>query len=64
MLMSEESDDAEDKNAPFDDVTHWVGNLPRKDTDSSKRVTERSAWRKIKSNFFSQELGVEKKRED
>ena len=24
--MSEESDDAEDSNAPFDDVTHWVGN--------------------------------------
>ena len=57
-------DDAEDKNAPFDDVTHWVGNLHSKDTDSTKRVTQRSTWRKIKSNFFSQELGVEKKRED
>ena len=64
MLMSKEGDDAEDKNTPFDDVTHWVGNLPRKDTDRPKRVTKRSTWRKIKSNFFSQELGVEKKRED
>ena len=62
--MSEESDDAEDKNAPFDDVTHWVGNLPRKDTDSTKRVTERSTWRKIKSNILSEKLGVEEKQED
>ena len=62
--MSEESDDAEDSNAPFDDVTHWVGNLPSKDTDSTKRVTKRSTWRKIKSNILSQELGMEKKSED
>ena len=62
--MSEDDDHAEDKNAPFDDVTHWVGNLPRKDTDRPKRVTKRSTWRKIKSNFFSQELGMEKKRKD
>ena len=64
MLMSEESDDAEDKNAPFDDVTHWVGNLPSKDTDSTKRVTQRSTWRKIKSNILGQELGMEKKSEE
>ncbi len=62
--MSKESDDAEDKNAPFDDVTHWVGNLPRKDTDRSKRVTKRSTWRKIKSNFLSEKLGVETKQKD
>jgi len=62
--MSEESDDAEDKNTPFDDVTHWVGNLPHKNINSTKRVSKRSAWRKIKSNFFSQELGMEKKSED
>ena len=64
MLMSEENDDAEDKNAPFDDVTHWVGNLPRKDTDRPKRVTKRSTWRKIKSNILSKKLGVETKRKD
>ena len=62
--MQKESDDAQDTNAPFDDVTHWVGNLPSKDTDSTKRVTQRSTWRKIKSNILSQELGVEKKRKD
>ena len=64
MLMSEESDDAEDKNAPFDDVTHWVGNLPRKDTDSTERVTKRNTRRKTKSNFFRKKLGMEEKPED
>tara|TARA_R100000329_G_scaffold30509_1_gene28188 strand:- start:151 stop:342 length:192 start_codon:yes stop_codon:yes gene_type:complete len=63
-MSNQGGDDAEDPNAPFDDVTHWVGNLPRKDTDSTKRTTERSAWRKIKSNILSQELGVEKKQQD
>ena len=62
--MQKESDDTQDTNAPFDDVTHWVGNLPSKDTDSTKRVTKRSAWRKIKSNFLSEKLGMETKQED
>ena len=60
----ESDDDAEDKNAPFDDVTHWVGNLPSKDTDRPKRVTKRSTWRKIKSNFLSEKLGMETKQKD
>jgi len=60
----ESDDDAEDKNTPFDDVTHWVGNLPRKNTHSTKRVTKRSAWRKIKSNFLSEKLGLETKPKD
>ena len=59
--MSKESDDAEDKNAPFDDVTHWVGNLPRKDTDSTKRTTKRNTRRETKSNFLRKKLGLEKK---
>jgi len=63
-MSNQGGDDAEDSNAPFDDVTHWVGNLPRKDTDSTKRTTKRSTWRKIKSNLFSQELGVEKEQQD
>ena len=62
--MQEETEDGENPNTPFDDVTHWVGNLPRKDTDSTKRVTERSTWRKIKSNILSEKLGVEEKQED
>ena len=62
--MTGDDDDAEDKNAPFDDVTHWVGNLPSKDTDRPKRVTKRSTWRKIKSNFLSEKLGMETKQKD
>lgn len=64
-ISNQDGDDyAEDKNAPFDDVTHWVGNLHSKDTDSTKRVTQRSTWRKIKSNILSQKLGMETKRKD
>ena len=62
--MQEETEDGENPNTPFDDVTHWVGNLPSKDTDSTKRVTQRSTWRKIKSNILSKELGMETKRKD
>ncbi len=64
IYMQEETEDGENPNTPFDDVTHWVGNLPSKDTDSTKRVTERSTWRKIKPNILSKELGVEKKQQD
>ena len=53
--------DAEDKNAPFDDVTHWVGNLPRKDTDSTKRTTKRNTRKETKPNFLRKKLGLEKK---
>ena len=64
IYMQEETEDGENPNTPFDDVTHWVGNLPRKDTDSTKRVTERSTWRKIKPNILSEKLGVEEKQKD
>ena len=63
-MLNQGGDNGSDQNTPFDDVTHWVGNLPRKDTDSTKRTTKRSTWRKIKSNLFSQELGVEKEQQD
>ena len=54
-------EDAEDKNAPFDDVTHWVGNLPSKDTDSTERTTKRNTRRETKSNILRKKLGLEKK---
>jgi len=60
MLMSEDDSYAEDKNAPFDDVTHWVGNLPSKDTDSDERTNKRNTRRKTKSNFLRKKLGLEK----
>ena len=61
MLMSEDDSYAEDKNTPFDDVTHWVGNLPSKDTDSNERTNKRNTRRKTKSNFLRKKLGLEKK---
>ena len=63
MLVGSD-DDTEITNAPFDDVTHWVGHLPGKDTDSTKRVTERSTWRKIKPNILRKKLGMETERKD
>ena len=62
--MQRESDYAEDTNAPFDDVTHWVGNLPSKDTDSNERPIKRYSWWQTKSNVLRSKLGVETKRED
>ena len=59
-----DDDVTQDKNTPFDDVSHWAGKLSSKNTDSPKRVDKRSTWRKVKSNFFSKELGVETKRKD
>ena len=60
MLMSEDDSYAEDKNTTFDDVTHWVGNLPSKDTDSDERTNKRNTRRKTKSNFLRKKLGLEK----
>ena len=62
--MQKESNNAQDTNTPFDDVTHWVGNLPSKDTDSTKRVTKRNTGRETKSNFLRKKLGMETKQKD
>ena len=59
--MQKESDNAQDTNAPFDDVTHWVGNLPSKDTDSDERTNKRNTRGKTKSNFLRKKLGLEEK---
>ena len=63
-MQTSEHDDTEDTNAPFDDVTHWVGNLPSKDTYSTKRPVKRYSWWQTKSNVLRSKLGVETKRED
>lgn len=49
------------ENNPYDDVTHWVGKLPKENTDSDKRTDERNTRRQPKSDILSEELGVEKK---
>ena len=63
-MQVSEHDDTEDTNAPFDDVTHWVGNLPSKDTHSTKRPVKRYSWWQTKSNVLRSKLGVETKRKD
>jgi len=60
-MQQSEDDSDEDSNTPFDDVTHWVGNIPDKNNDSTKRVTKRSTRRETKSNFLRKKLGLEKK---
>tara|TARA_R100001480_G_scaffold20460_1_gene30229 strand:- start:62 stop:244 length:183 start_codon:yes stop_codon:yes gene_type:complete len=59
-----ESEDGENPNTPFDDATHWVGNLPRKDTDSTKRSIKRRSWWQIKSDILRKKLGMETKWKD
>ena len=51
-----ESDDA------HDDVTHWIGKLPKKDSDSTECLDKRDSRRQFKPDILSEELGVEKKR--
>lgn len=63
-MLQSEVEDAEDSNSPFDDVTHWVGNLHSKDTDSTQRLVKRYSWWQTKSNILRKKLGVETKRED
>ena len=63
-MLQSEVEDAEDSNAPFDDVTHWVGNLPSQDTHSTERPVKRYSWWQTKSNILRSKLGVEKKRKD
>ena len=63
-MQISEHDDTEDTNAPFDDVTHWVGNLPSQNHDSIERPVKRYSWWQTKSNVLRSKLGVETKRED
>ena len=59
--MQEETEDGENPNTPFDDVTHWVGNIPTKSDDSNERTNKRVTRRKTKSNFLRKKLGLEEK---
>ena len=47
---------------PHDDCTHWVGYIPKTDSNSSKRIDKRDLRRQSKPDILSEELGVEKKR--
>ena len=47
---------------PHDDVTHWIGKLPKASSDSTKRLDKRNPRRQSKSDILSEELGVEEER--
>ena len=47
---------------PHDDVTHWIGKLPKADSNSIKRIDKRNLRRQSKSDILSEELGVEEER--
>lgn len=47
---------------PHDDVTHWIGKLPKTDSDSTKRLDKRNPGGQSKPDILSEELGVEEER--
>jgi hypothetical protein len=55
--MGEEQDD------PTDDVTHWVGNLPKSSDDSTERSDQRPTGRTKQSDVQRKELPVAKGKE-
>ena len=55
--MGEEQDD------PTDDVTHWVGNLPKPSDDSTERSDQRPTGRAKQSDVQRKELPVAKRKE-
>ena len=62
--MQKEIDYAEDKNATFDDVTHWVGHLPSANTNRIECPTKRYPWWQTQSNILRKKLGMETKQKD
>jgi len=53
--------DMPERDDAHDDVTHWIGKLPKKDSDSTERLDKRDSRRQSKPDILSEELGVEKK---
>lgn len=51
MTEQEEKDDG-----PYDDVTHWVGNLPKESTHNIKHSTERDLGREHEPDVQRKEL--------
>ena len=56
--MLKESNYEQDPNETFDDVTHWLGYLSRKDNDSTECTTECGDRRELESDILSEELGT------
>ena len=50
--------DNADDDDPIDDCTAWVGHLPEQNTNSPKRITERSAGGSKQPDIQCEELPV------
>jgi hypothetical protein len=53
----------EEKDDPTDDVTHWVGNLPKSSADSAERSDQRPTRRAKQSDVQRKKLPVAKGKE-
>lgn len=51
MTQQEEQEDG-----PYDDVTHWIGDLPKASVDSTKHPDKRDTRRETKPDVQRKEL--------
>ena len=51
-----------ERDDAHDDVTHWIGKLPKESSDSTKRLDKRDPRGQSKPDILSEELGVEEER--
>ena len=51
-----------DEDDPHDESTHWIGQIPKEDTDSNERDSERDTRRKQQSNVQRKKPPMEKRR--
>ena len=49
------------KDDPHDECTHWIGNLPKTDNDSTERPDKCNTRGTPEPNILSTKLGVEEK---
>jgi len=54
----------EKEDGPFDDATHWVGNLPKESTDNPEHTTERDNGREHEPDVQRKELPAKEGQED
>jgi hypothetical protein len=51
-----------ERDDPHDDITQWIGNLPKTNTDSTERTTERDTRRPQQPDVQRKEPPVEEGR--
>lgn len=52
-----------DEDDPHDESTHWIGQIPKEDTDSNERTDKRSTRRSEQPNIQRKKLPVAKRKE-